>query len=488
MVAVTKTHWSTECCADPISLPSSGPIASTEAKTINWLLIGIASIYLVWSAVHLPTSIWARAILFSLLLIRMKPDVILPMLMVTPQMTWLLLTQAERGDSYSVLENVYAQLTGAEQYALTVPIILIPMRVLLGWSANRLPGFPSTLFILWLAGGVLVLTNTVLQIGSTASWGHAIRTYSVMGMYFFGMLLPQISEREINKLLLGIMIIAIPLYVIGLKKDSATQLLYVVSPLAVGTAVFYTVQRRVPISIRGLAIGTIGLGSYFASVNHSMMHSGAFAYAAFAVLGLSVVPSFRGSRRMQAALLGFGTLVTVLGLMTVAIWQFHRDGQVRRTATTEGATDYVSFKLFEERATIWYGQVVHLLTEANPVMPVFGQPFEVQLAGQRVRWSITPHNLPLAVLRLFGFVAGSAALLVLGHLLVASTRVLWLKSDTLWMVVGVASLANVLIGGLTLEYVITEWQSEWFLALAGLTSKVANAFSKPGESECFSTH
>lgn len=467
--------------AETATLPSAHGAPRPAAKTINWLLISIAAGYLAWSAIHLPSSIWIRAVLFSFLVIRMKPDVILPLLMVTPQLRWLFLTQAERGDSFDVLRDVYEQLTGAEQYAFTIPMIIIPIRVALAWSSSHPAGFPSRLFVAWLAGGLLVAFNTFLQMGAVGSWAYAIRIYSVVGMYFFGMLLPQISDHELKKLVAGVMVLALPLYAIGLVKGSATQLLYVVSPLAVGAAVQGLTNGRAAIRHFLLSAAVLAIGIIFSIQNHSMMHAVVFTYAAICVFCLVKVPLSSGMRRWLASILSVTTVLSIIMLMTLAIYQFHVDAQVRRQAVTEGTQDYVGFKLFEERATIWYGQVKHLVTKANPVMPVYGDPFEVQLPGRTALWVNTPHNLILAVVRLYGFVVGGIVFMVIGHMLVWSTRVVWLKSHSLWAVIGLAAVASTVVGGLTLEYVITEWQAEWFLALVGMAAAVAISQQREGE-------
>jgi hypothetical protein len=466
--------------AETATFPSAQPAPQPSAKTINWLLIGIAAGYLVLSAVHLPSSIWVRAVLFSILVIRMKPDVILPLLMVTPQLRWLFLTQAERGDSFDVLRDVYEQLTGVEQYAFTIPIILIPIRVALAWSSSHPAGFPSRLFVAWLAGGLLVAFNTFLQMGAVGSWALAIRTYSVIGMYFFGMLLPPISDRELKKLVAGVMVLALPLYAIGLAKGSATQLLYVVSPLAVGAAVQGLTSGRASIKSFLLSAAVLAIGTFFSTQNHSMMHAVVFTYAAICVFCLVAVPLPSGMRRGLANISSITTLISILVLMTLAIYQFHVDAQVRRQAVFEGTGDYVGFKLFEERATIWYGYVRHVLTKQNPIMPVYGEPFEVQVPGRNVAWGNTPHNLLFAVLRLYGFLVGGIVFMVLGHMLIFNTHAIWLRPYSLWAVIGLAAVASTLVGGLTLEYVITEWQAEWFLALAGMTAAVAISQQREG--------
>ena len=151
----------------------SAPTNGSGSAIFNPTLIACALIYVLWSWVHLPSSIWVRSLLACYLIWRMKPDVIIPFVLSCAQLRIQIGGRGTFDDTY----DMAMQMTGFEQYAFMLPCVLYAVRTVFAAMSARVARraeFPFWLYSLYLLGMVFVITGALSAHG-TPGWTGGLR-------------------------------------------------------------------------------------------------------------------------------------------------------------------------------------------------------------------------------------------------------------------------------------------------------------------------
>jgi hypothetical protein len=436
---------------------------------INPYLIAFASIYLVWSYVHLASSIWVRAAFACFLIIRMKPDIIVPMMLSCLQLRLAVLAPGmlEGQVPGSGLEDVYESLTGYEAYAFTVPAVLMPVRAFYAAITGGANGkrFPWPLYVVWSIVSVLVIAGALYTQETGRGWTTGLRTYSMVSCCFYGMLMPVIAPREFEKLAYAFSVISIPVFIAGVNKLLYTRLCFVLAPVAASLSVIL-LRRRVSV-ILSLCV-LITSASFCISIDN-VTSAGTFTTACVwiwsVLMALTVSDTSRRNSKpfIRADYAIVVTAVVVFGLLIAGI-----NAKVpEKVAYTESLLQRFSVKLFADRGPIWAASWKFAVDEGTWLsMP--NRPFVVEQLGRQTLWRYGTHNLPLDLLVNLGWIAGSVSILVLSYVCLRAAQILTKTKEIGVQVFAIATLAGIVVGGLTVQYVIVDRQGEIVLIVAGL--------------------
>ena len=201
-----------------------------EPDVINWYLIALGIVYVVWSWVHLPSSIWARSLFVCYLIWRMKPDIIIPFVLTCAQLR----LQIGGGDSFDDVQAMTQQMTGFEQYAFMVPCVLYAIRTFVAAVSVRVARraeFPFWLYNLYLVGMLFVLVGAISAYGKPG-WTAGVRDYCVVGLYFYGLLMPACSKQQLLQLAAGFAIVGMVTVLGNLLVGFHSRQLWVLLPIA----------------------------------------------------------------------------------------------------------------------------------------------------------------------------------------------------------------------------------------------------------------
>jgi hypothetical protein len=435
-----------------------------ESAIFNPYLIGLAIIYVVWSWVHLPSSIWARSLLACYLIWRMKPDVIIPFVLTCAQLR----IQIGGEVSFEDVQDIAMQMTGFEQYAFMIPCILYAIRTFFAALSARVvrrAEFPFWLYNLYLIGMLFVIAGAISAYGSTG-WTAGVRDYCVVGLYFYGLLMPACSKRQLMQLATGFAILGL-LTVLGkLLVDYHSRQLWVLLPIA-GSFAPLLVLGRERLWRCCLAVVYSVLGLVFA-VNATFTVVLLWSWNAIAgvCMGLARWQTFRW---VMISGLTYSLVAITLGLFFFAA--FTHDPSLDLYATIksgQGTTyDRMTFKLRSDRGPIWWGAMVQL-TE-NPTFCGTPSPvFRIRSLGKDAMWPYSTHSILLDPLLRLGLVAGSILLLVLFHVTTVARNAIAIERDVGVAVLGLAVISNIVLGGATLPYMLNERAAEHMYMVAGL--------------------
>lgn len=434
-----------------------------DSEVVNWYLIALALIYVVWSLVHLPSSIWARSLLACYLIWRMKPDIILPFMLSGVQLRLQLSDAAGQLDT----SDLASQLTGYEQYAFAVPCVFYAVRTFvaaLSARAARRDVFPFWLYGLYLCGMPFVLAGA-LSANREAGWTTGVRCYCLISMYFYGHLLPRCSPRQMGRLLTGFAICGFVFVTASLLAKFGSRQLWILLPLS-GCLAPMLVFRGFPLgkTLAAIAYSVVG-GIFGLQATFTIMLQWLWGMGAGICLGPLRSPA---SRRAVAWWLAFSLFVTCPALMLYGA--FSHDPSLDLLAVSkENATtsDYINYKLFSDRGPIWWGAIRQLVDDPT----ICGTPapkYIIHTHGKDVIWPYSTHNIILDPLLRLGPVAGSILLLVLVHACLVARNAMGNSAELAVAPLAVMVVSNILLGGATLPYVLNDRESEHLLMTAGL--------------------
>lgn len=443
--------------AAPVPRQASRRLANDP---INWWLIGLAVGYLIWSYYALPSSIWARLVFASLLTLRMKPDIIIPYCLSCLQLK-LNFTEV-LSDEIRIDDAIGASLTGFESYAFAIPPLLISLRAGLAFFNARTDHrfFPLGLYVLWVLGGVLVVIGAFTIFRTGRGWTGAMRMYSIVGAVFYGLLMPRLKPEQLNRLAAGLATVCLILYALALTGRFGSRITFVLGPLgaAWGMSGALSLSRKTFFAAALLFVtGTVSLFRATFMVFGSWIW--ALITAALAWTNFSAPK--RVAYRMHAYVLATSIFCLVLFLVGVA-------RQVTDKTSSDGTfLGRVEWKLYADRGPIWSGCIRVLFDQAS-LLPTPERGFSIQWFGQERFWENGPHNLGLELLNQLGWVAGPISILVLAYTVIACTGVLARDDNRGARAIATAMICSIVVGGLTLPYVVQDRQGEFLLFAAGL--------------------
>jgi len=433
-------------------------------SVFNPVLIAAAVAYVIWSWVHLPSSIWVRCLLACYLVVRMKPDIIIPFVLSCVQLR----LQLAGGGSFDETQDLALQMTGFEQYAFMIPCALYAVRTsvaALSARVARRAEFPFWLYGLWLIGLVGVVTGAVSAYGETG-WTAGVRDYFVVGMYFYGLLMPACSKAQLMQLVVGFTVLGLITVLANLFVGYSSRQLWVLLPIA-GSFAPLVIFGRGRLLHCCLAVAYSAASVIFAlEATFTLV----LLWLWNTIAGISLGPFGRQSFR-RAIVTG---LTYALLVMTVTMFfyaAFAHDPTLdlhEKLKGGQGSTyDRMTFKLLSDRGPIWWGAMRELY-EHPTVCGIPSPKFPIRSLGKESIWPYSSHSILLDPLLRLGFFAGPVLLLVLFHAVMVARNAVAREADIGIAVLGLAVISNIVLGGATLPYMLNERAAEHMFMVAGL--------------------
>lgn len=441
--------------------PSTGGVDET---IFNPALIAIAIIYVLWSWVHLPSSIWFRSLLACYLIWRMKPDIIIPFVLSCVQLR-LQLGQGVNGDD---LQSTALQMTGFEQYAFMIPCVLYFIRTFVAALSARVvrrAQFPFWLYNIYLVGMLFVLVGAISAYGKPA-WTAAVRDYCVVGLYFYGLLMPACSKHQLMRLAAGFAVLGALTVMAHLLMGYHSRQLWVLLPVAGSFLPLLfcgggsLVQLTMAATYSVLGFGFAG-GSTFTVLL-------LYAWNTIAGVGLGAF----GGRSLRSAMvtsLTYGLLAMTLCMFFYGAFKHDPTRELHDAMKAgDGSTiGRMTYKLCGDRGPIWWGAMLELVN--NPTACGTPAPqFMIRSHNKDSIWPYSTHSILMDPLLRLGIVAGPILLLVLFHAVMVSRNAVARESDIGIAVLGLAVISNIVLGGATLPYMLNERAAEHMHMVAGL--------------------
>ena len=437
---------------------------SIDGSIFNPALIGIGVVYVLWSWVHLPSSIWVRSLFACYLVWRMKPDVIIPFVLSCVQ---LRIQLGGRG-SFDETQDLAMQMTGFEQYAFILPCVLYAVRTFfaaLSARVARRAQFPFWLYSLYLFGMLFVIAGALSGYGKPG-WTAGVRDYCVVGLYFYGLLMPACSKSQLMQLATGFAILGLLTVMENLLIGYQSRQLWVLLPIAGSFA---------PLVI----LGRGSLWHCCVAVTYSLTGALFAAEATFTLLllwvwntiaGMCLGPFGRKTLRWAVVTgLTYALLLLTLGMFFYAAFAHDPTRELYETVRGgQGSTyDRMTFKLLADRGPIWWGAMRQVVE--NPTLCGVPAPeFAIRSLGKEAIWPYSTHSILLDPLLRLGLVAGPILLLILFHTVMVSRNAVARESDIGIAVLGLAVISNIVLGGATLPYMLNERAAEHIYMAAGL--------------------
>jgi hypothetical protein len=437
-----------------------------ESSVVNWYLIAAATIYVAWSWVHLPSSIWVRSLLACYLIWRMKPDVIIPYMLTGVQLRLHLRAGLESVDGFGGAADIAQSLTGYEQYAFTLPCVLYAVRTVfaaISSNAPRRDEFPFWLYFLYLVGMLFVLTGAVLASG-TGGWTAGIRAYCLVSLYFYGLLLPAVSPRQCTKLAVGFSIFGMMVFLLYLLVGFRSRQLWLLLPLAGSFAPMLLFRGG---RLRDLIVASI----YSAAglwVGVSATFTVLLQWVWSTIAGICLGP-FRtqAGRGTIASALTYSLFMFSVGLLFYGAFAHDPTKDAMEVARSGSTMDKINYKLTGDRGPIWWGAMRYLVE--NPTM--CGRPtweYPVVSHGKETVWPFSTHNIVLDPLLRLGAVAGPIVLLILVQAVLVARNAVASNASIGVVVLGLTVISNIVLGGATLPYILNDREAEHIVMTAGL--------------------
>ena len=442
------------------------PVAAQRA--INPFLIFVALVYVAWSYFHLPSSIWARLVLASYLIWRMRPDIVIPYCLSCIQLRLnlrLLVEGMEAG-----LEDVYADLTGFESYAFAIPPVLMIVRTVIAMFDARVnrDAFPKFIGLAWMLAGVLVFAGAIYAKTLGFGWTASLRMYAIVGCALYGMLMPRLDQRELKRLAGAMAILGAILSLCAIYSIYGSQLLFLLAPLTAVWGVSGLLSREKPIYSAFL----LAISGAFCLLYSTFMLALTWMWCASAGFVEQAATQERGAayKRMHAFV-----LVTFLCCVAVFMAGFtrHIEDRAESDATVLGRLEA---KLYKDRGPLWVG-FLHSMYEEPSFLPVPGRAFMIRSFGKDTLWRNGPHNMILELLRQMGLIVGPVCVAVLASLVIRLTRVIAYDTGRGGRAIATAAISAIMVGGVTLPFVLADRQGEIILIAAGLV--VASCWRGP---------
>ena len=455
--------------------PASGttvamPVEQAGSEPINWWLIGLAIGYAVLSYVLLVPSIWVRLLLASFLILRMRPDIIIPYVLSCLQLR--LNFKEGMGDVIDIgANNVAIGLTGLESYAFAIPPLLISMRAAFAAADKRIDRsrFPAWLYMVWALGGILVVVGAFTIIGSGRGWTGAMRLYSIVGGVFYGMLMPRMSPRQVNRLATGLACVCLAFFLTALATPFGGKLMFVLGPIGASWGATQLLSRKRMV-LAALLLAATGYVSLFRS---TLMVFGTWVWVILASC-IAQVTTRQGQRNNRAfAAFVLASVVFCAFLFVVGITRKVNERQ-QFDASFLGRIEY---KLYADRGPIWYGCISALMEEPS-LFPTPERAFMVEWLEFNTLWIFGPHNLFLELLNQLGMVAGPIAIVVMAYTVAGCVGAVGRDPSSGVKTLAIAALCSIVVGGLTLPYSVGDRLGENILIPAGMA--IANSWGIPG--------
>jgi hypothetical protein len=468
-VTVALSHWPEH--NPPVNATSARmPVERADCEPINWWLIALALGYALLSYVLLAPSIWVRMLLASFLILRMRPDMVIPYFISCLQLK-LNFSGAVTGD-FDIGGNTMAVgLTGFESYAFAIPPLLISVRTAFAAADQRVDRsrFPSGLYSLWAVGGILVVVGAFTILGSGRGWTGAMRLYSIVGGVFYGMLMPRMSSRQMNRLATGMACVCLVYFVTLVTATFGGKLTFVIGPIGASWAAIHLLSRK------RLVLGSILLvltGSV-CLFKATLMVFGTWVWAVLASC-IAQVTTRQGQRNNRAfAAFVLASVVFCAFLFVVGVTRKVNERQ-QFDASFLGRIEY---KLYADRGPIWYGCISALIEEPS-LFPTPERAFMVEWLEFNVLWIFGPHNLFLELLNQLGMVAGPIAIVVMAYTVAGCVGAVGRDPSSGVRTLAIATLCSIVVGGLTLPYSVGDRLGENVLIPAGMA--IANSWGMPG--------
>ena len=451
--------------AKPIEAHVTAPQGEPWRDVINPGLITLALLYLAWSYFALASSIWARFFLLCYLILRMKPDTILPLMLTCIQVRLLLLPSTIAGGAEDPLADVYESLTGYEAYTFSLPPVLFMARAFLAfWERGAtisLGRFPRTLFSFWWIGLPFVVAGALLALPSGRGWTGGLRNYCVLGTCFFGMLMPPLSMQGLRRLVRSFALIGLVLFAIASVAVANTRLLFVLAPICAAHG-YMAIRGRDRGNERVLAALALLASGYYCFAHGTFTQKSMWITS----LGCAALawPRVSGKAQNAKPLLAACWAITIVCVVVFAygVWM----NIAEKLQIPEAVLDRMEWKLIADRGPIWLG-AINLIKEQPFVAPVPNRPYLVQQRGVEYFWRTHTHNVELDCLRDFGMIAGPIAMLILFGITAMMLRRFSKCGGAATAILTISLFTSVVVGGLTLPFIITDRQAEPILAAAG---------------------
>lgn len=437
--------------------PAALPVENAANDPVNGWLILLACGYLALSYVALVPSIWVRMVLAVLLILRMKPDIIIPYCLCCMQ---LKLMFSWKGDGLIDAGGEAIALTGFESYSFAVPTILISLRAAVAAVSSRVDrrGFPWWLYALWLVVAMPVVIGAFVNMGTSRGWTGGMRMYSIVGSIFYGLLLPRMSPRQTDRLATGLAVIAVVYTSVGLVTRFGSKIGFILGPIGTSWAIAGLLPPTAPVT----ALAVLALTGYVSLFRSTKMVFMTWVWCVLAgVIEATMRADWRRPGRLVAAYV-VATAIACATLFSVAITR-----QVNAKQQFDNSfLGQLEMKLLADRGPIWWGGLCIVVDEPS-FFPTPERPFMINWFGVEELWPNGPHNLVLELVNQLGTVAGPTAVLVLAYVVWSCVRVLARDRGRGVRTLATAAICSILVGGLTLPYVAGDRLGEITLFSAG---------------------
>ena len=435
-----------------------------RGSIFNPVLIGVAIIYVIWSWVHLPSSIWARCLLACYLIWRMQPDIIIPFVLSCVQLR----LDLSRRDGFDDAQDLALQMTGFEQYAFMIPCVLYPVRTFfaaLSARVARRADFPFWLYGLYVLGLIPVVVGAISARGEPG-WTGGARDYFVVGLYFYGLLMPACSKEQLMQVVLGFTVLGLIYVLANLLVGYHSRQLWVLLPIAGSFAPLVILSRGKLRHCFLAASYSVAAVIFAIEATFTLVLLWAWNTIAGVILGPFRRP---GLRSALVTGLTYALLAMTLTMFFYAALFHDPSRDLYETVKGgQGSTfNRMTFKLLSDRGPIWWGAMLDL--HEHPTYCGIPAPkFMFRSLGKEAIWPYSSHSILLDPLLRLGFMAGPIVLLILVHAVMVARNAVAREADIGLAVLGLAVISNIVLGGATLPYMLNERASEHMYIVAGL--------------------
>jgi hypothetical protein len=464
---VARPQWSGY--VQPVNGASIGAeMDQARSEPINWWLITLALGYALLSYVWLAPSIWVRSLLASLLVLRMRPDIIIPYFLSCLQLKLNFREAVTDGIDIGV-DSVTVGLTGYESYALAIPPLLISVRTAFAVANKRVDRshFPVWLYTIWALGGILVVVGAFTILGSARGWTGAMRMYSIVGGVFYGMLMPRMTSKQVDRLATGLACTCLVFFVALLVTSFGGKLTFVIAPLGAAWAATQLLKSK-RVVLGGVLLAMTG---YICLFKATFMVFGTWVWAVTASC-VEQLTTRRGQRSNKA----FAAFVVATAVFCAILFIY---GVTRKvTENQQFDTSFwgrIEYKLYADRGPIWYGCISALMEEPS-LLPTPERAFFIEWLGFEKLWIFGPHNLVLELLNQLGMVAGPIAIAVMAYAVWGCVGAIGRDQSSGVRSLATAAICSILVGGLTLPYSVGDRLGENIVFTAGLA--IANSWGR----------
>jgi hypothetical protein len=462
-----------------VALSSPPVVKPSRSAAGGWL--GIYSATTVWQSVLavavLPLHVFspnigllARAVVQAPITWSARFESLMPLLLTS--LSWLSFQSTSLEGAFVGL-NVDA-VTGLEGYAYIFGVALMILR----YTVFR-AGYPQLAgrrildrrFVI--LGLLLIFTLISAYRGAVQGergWSSPFRAALTAGGFFYGVVIAQSYSSKV-KLLTGFWVPAgLLFYGLSAIGHLNHRLIWTLAPFVSGAATYVVIKQ--PFTSAGVvALVTLAvsgwrcvLGPFSSGTLLLLWISGALAsvFATRQVLGLG-----RAFRRPVVVLLAmamtFATLYVAFNKETL---------QAEAVTREESLSDYLWWKLIEDRGLIWSQAMVSFLERplTETLFVPGGQSLTLRYGGRYHDVKIGLHNAYLDAIYYFGWVPGGVLCLFIVLLCGDCIRALGRKLPIDIEIMAFGVLINAIVGGFSGQYFIHQEGGTWFYLPAGIVA------------------